>query len=502
MHTVAYLCILCIFVHICAYYCILLNSNTYFTLIALAALSLYNAPGAECHCPICVTPKSDLASHQPSCRSLYPHRSKLTRELIKRSTDLSDKQKEAALKQLSMHPEDSALYGLIHPEIHLSFACDILHMLDVGLSKDIWTLVIRWLDGKEVKTLKYTAEEKLQHWTDQIEALKASIEEKGRLFGLAQAKAEAKVAKGTYCASLCIYCIFVHILHLCAYIASLCILLFFDFYHNFITIALLNVAKVGEKTGNMSNKHGDAKKKLEVAQKKVTDAKRVADAKKETKTYMVERDMGRVGSKNILERLDTRARGVEPMSGWKTLVALSSLPLITGHEMKIILQLLDILIEGLVDDEEGEDVVYFIQKYNEWYIALTAPNFGREDLENLCVLGEEVATLYLSSPLVKFSKVDLKTKKFHHMMTHAIDTIRAYGCLLTTNTSLWESFHRVLKRIARRAGNSSALLWIAEKQALSQVLNTVYVKMTSRDECKEKKVIRYQVVHQNKLAGK
>ena len=133
VHICAYLCILCIYVHtmhICAYFCILLKSNTYLTLIALAALSLYNTPGAECHCPICVTPKSELASHQPSCRSLYPHRSKLTRELIKRSTDLSDKQKEAALKQLSMHPEDSALYGLIHPEIHLSFECDILHMLD------------------------------------------------------------------------------------------------------------------------------------------------------------------------------------------------------------------------------------------------------------------------------------------------------------------------------------------------------------------------------------
>lgn len=195
--------------------------------------------------------------------------------------------------------------------------------------------------------------------------------------------------------------------------------------------------------------------------------------------------------------------------GWKILQGLSTLPLITGHEMKLILQVLDILIEGLVEGDEGDDVIFFLQKYNEWYIALTAPEFCCEELAELCRLGDEVATLYLASPLIHYSKVDLRTKKFHHMMCHAIDTIRAYGCLLNTNTSLWEGFHRCLKKISRRKGSTSALLWIAEKQALCQALDTVYVNLNKSgvagaavvDEDKVHKIVRPLTVHQNRFAG-
>ena len=49
-----------------------------------------------------------------------------------------------------------------------------------------------------------------------------------------------------------------------------------------------------------------------------------------------------------------------------------------------------------------------------------------------------------------------------------------YGSLVTCNTSLWESYHRVIKRIARRCGNAT-LQQIATKYSIGQALNTTYV---------------------------
>ena len=120
----------------------------------------------------------------------------MTRLLIQKSTHLSDKQKDSALQELSLHPEDSALYAIIHPNIHLSFACDILHMLDVGLSKDIWTLVIRWIGGKDIRPTTFTDEEKIDKWTEDIAKIKAALLVKAEKIAKAEAKASSRRAAG------------------------------------------------------------------------------------------------------------------------------------------------------------------------------------------------------------------------------------------------------------------------------------------------------------------
>ena len=387
-------------------------------------MSCYTGMG-HCPCVCCEVIKEELNRHQANGLSEYPIRDMFSRENILNS-NMSKPEKDRALKKLSLQPENCAIYGLIHPKIHLAFACDILHMLDVGLTKDIWTLVIRWLDGKTVKGLKQTDEEKLARLRRElaaVEQLQPDVEDH------------------------------------------------FEFE---------------DVEDHLEDKHRGSgppiKKKKTVASKRPPR-------------------QGRAGGQQLLDRLDARAAGVERFSGWKQLKMLSELPLITGHEMKIIMQIFDILVEGLVQGEEADHVILLIQKYNEWYIALTAPTFCTEDITNLCVLGEEVASLFLSSPLVEYSKVDLQTRKFHYMFNHVIDTIRMYGCLLNTNTSLWESFHRILKKIARRSGNS-AKLWIAEKTALSVSLGATYIQLKPLVPSTEAKQRRYVgVEHVNRFAG-
>ena len=348
-------------------------------------------------CVICECPCQNLSEHHTDGRSGYPVRETNTRPDIQnmglRSAELTE-----ALRQYSLHPEQPAIYGLLHPQIHLAYACDILHMLDIGMSHDIWEQIVRWFDGKEVKIVKLSDEQKIQKMEDGLAQAKIAFEKK-------QAFAVQKEAK-----------------------------------------------RVAKEQG--------------IKWRRVEGGPVFAAPKRPPR-------VGRPDGQVIKDKLDARARGVETFPGWKSLKALCSLPLVTEHEIKIILQLLDILIEGLVQDDEARKVLVVLQKYNAWYLALTAPSFCEEDVQKLIELGEEFATLYCQSPLVKFSKVDLRTRKVHHMFNHVIDTIRMYGCLLNTNTSLWESYHRILKRVSRRFGNAE-LIWIAEKVALSQSLGTVY----------------------------
>ena len=166
--------------------------------------------------------------------------------------------------------------------------------------------------------------------------------------------------------------------------------------------------------------------------------------------------------------------------------------------MKLILQVLDIMLDGLLPDVESEKILYFLQKYNEWYVALTAPTFTEKSINTLAKLGDEVATLYVNSPLCELSPSQLKTRKFHMMFSHACDTIRYYGVLSNTNTSLWEGYHRVIKAAARRAAIQGTS-WIAGTVALDQNVGTLYKNVNSS--IKKKSLPSDEHLPPNKLIG-
>ena len=148
--------------------------------------------------------------------------------------------------------------------------------------------------------------------------------------------------------------------------------------------------------------------------------------------------------------------------------------------MKLIMQCLDIMLEGLLPDEECEAILHLLVKYREWYHACTQPDFTETTILAIGKLGNEVADLYLASPLVAFSPSELKTRKYHMIFSHVCDTIRMYGSITNTNTSLWESYHRVIKRTARRSGNSGDTNeWVCEEVAMCQSLGTLYKDMKS-----------------------
>lgn len=102
-------------------------------------------------CAACKTPLDGLCDHQESGQSLYEERRKQDYLDIINGGG-TDAQISTKLKKLSMYPEMSALFGIRHPNVYFLFGVDILHMLDVGLSKDLWTLVVRWLHGVPVKS--------------------------------------------------------------------------------------------------------------------------------------------------------------------------------------------------------------------------------------------------------------------------------------------------------------------------------------------------------------
>ena len=215
---------------------------------------------------------------------------------------------------------------------------------------------------------------------------------------------------------------------------------------------------------------------------------------------------GRPGGLQKLEKLDARARSITPFPGWKSIAELSKLPLITGHEMKLIVQMLDFMLDGLIgygpketeaDRLECEAVCYFIQKYNELYLALTDTEFTAKTMVKLGKLLCNVADLYEKCPLRQYSLVDLGTRKFHIVFNHSIDTIRMYGSLIATNTSLWESYHRVLKHTARRNMNATNE-WICEKTALKQKMGSIYIGVQTK---KIKEIEISHVEHKTTFAG-
>lgn len=151
---------------------------------------------------------------------------------------------------------------------------------------------------------------------------------------------------------------------------------------------------------------------------------------------------GRKGGLAKLEKLNQRARSIERFSGWKYLIMVSKLPLITGHEMKLIIQIFDILLDGVLEDDtekdlqvfeahkmEAELVMELIMKYNDFYLALTSTSISESEVLKLGKMGSEVADLYAKSPLIKYALTDFKTRKFHWVFNHSIDTIRRYGSL-------------------------------------------------------------------------
>ena len=117
--------------------------------VALKATNEYGGMGAS-PCVICPVPIDQLRDHLPSGLSGFLHR---TPEVY---LDILNSGKGEdwilrELKKLSLFPEMSALFSIRHPNIYMAYAVDILHMLDVGLSKDIWEQVIRWIHGVPMK---------------------------------------------------------------------------------------------------------------------------------------------------------------------------------------------------------------------------------------------------------------------------------------------------------------------------------------------------------------
>ena len=112
-------------------------------------MSIYEGMGTS-PCVICPTPIDKLTAHLPTGLSGFLHRKPEDYLNILNSGN-GEKWIFAELKKLSLFPEMSALFSLRHPHIYMAYAVDILHMLDVGLSKDIWELVIRWIHGVPVK---------------------------------------------------------------------------------------------------------------------------------------------------------------------------------------------------------------------------------------------------------------------------------------------------------------------------------------------------------------
>lgn len=117
---------------------------------AAAALGVYIInTKLKMPCHICYCPIEDLCKHNIKGNSPYPRRKPQHLQRIL-SQQRTLKEIDEELKQYSLYPEASALFGLYHPNIHFAFAVDLLHMMDVGLSKDIYALIIRWIDGKEI----------------------------------------------------------------------------------------------------------------------------------------------------------------------------------------------------------------------------------------------------------------------------------------------------------------------------------------------------------------
>ena len=360
--------------------------------LALCALSCYEGTG-KLPCGICKVRKNDLCVHQESGETMFDYRKQEDFMKILKS-NVSDSEKKKAWQNLSLYPERSALYAIRHPNVHMLFGVDILHMLDVGLSKDLWTLIIRWIHGVPVKRKGRG-----------VDVDGENVTEEARAELVEEAKMDLE-----------------------------------------LRLNMLEGEMDELNEGNLPS---------------VKDPK--AKARK-----------GRVGGKQILEKLDARARAIERFPGWKSLIMVSKLPLITGHEMKLIIQMFDLLIDGLIEPVALEPVLQLIMKYNEFYLALTAPSFTEKSLTALALLANEVADLYDKSPLIEYALTDFKTRKFHQVFNHTIDTIRYYGTVLACNTSLWESYHRVIKKIARRNMNAKNQ-WICEKAAMGDALGTMYV---------------------------
>ena len=384
--------------------------------IAMAALNTFNGMG-KMPCHVCEIDKHKLCSHQPSGFSTAAYRTTDTYVNIM-SQGLGWKQEEVALKLKSLHPEGTALLGFYHPNIHKIYLCDSLHMLDVGMCKDLWACVIRWIDGKPLKAVEGIDESfegvlRPTPLNDNEVADAAIFEEEEQI------KASQK-----------------------------------------------RVEKI-RKTGKVSKGRRG---------KKTFPAAAAAPPKKKGA-----RRKGRPGAKALLEKLNARARMIPSFPGWKSITKLSELTLITGHEMKLIIQLFDYLLDGLMDTVKDAVVkselilvLQLIMKFNQFYLAITATDIPESSIKVIAKMGSELADLYLVSPLVQYSPTRFQTRKFHCIFNHAIDTIRMYGSLVTCNTSLWESYHRVIKRIARRFGNAT-LQQIANKYSLGQALNTTYV---------------------------
>ena len=125
--------------------------------LALAALNVYNGQG-KMPCVACEIDRFHLCDHQPNGQSTAVFRVKDTYLGIMSAQMGSDNEK-AALKTKSLHPEGSALYDFYHPNIHKAYLCDTLHMLDVGLCKDLWAAVVRWIDGKPLKAVDNLSDE-------------------------------------------------------------------------------------------------------------------------------------------------------------------------------------------------------------------------------------------------------------------------------------------------------------------------------------------------------
>ena len=373
-------------------------------------------------CHVCEIGKHDLGAHQTSGMSTAEYRTVDTYQDIIAS-NLDSDEEEAALKTKSLHPEGSALQGFYHPNIHKAFLADSLHMLDVGLCKDLWACIIRWIDGKPLKAV------------EGVDENADGIVDKPSL-NFENEKADAAIFEE----------------------------------EEQIKASQKRVEKI-KKTGRVTKGRGG---------KKTFPAAAAAPKKK------VVRRKGRKYAKGYLEKLNTRARGIPNFPGWKSITKLSELTLITGHEMKLIIQVFDYLLDGLFDNEEKKEkedpvlqaelilVLQLIMKFNEFYLAITATDIPESAINGIAQLGSELADLFLCSPLLQYSPTRFQTRKFHFIFNHAIDTIRMYGSLVTCNTSLWESYHRVIKRIARRCGNAT-LQQIATKYSIGQALNTTYV---------------------------
>ena len=175
---------------------------------------------------------------------------------------------------------------------------------------------------------------------------------------------------------------------------------------------------------------------------------------------------------SIIKELDRRYMSMDPFPGFKSFAGgISKLPQVTAHEIKLLMLVLDVMVDGLIPGPECREIAYFISQYNLYYSMATKQRFTESDLAELGAFGHQVYTTFQSSPLfnIQFtdkrgkvhSSSDSRTLKGHYIFCHTVDSIRKFGCLANCDSAQFEAFHRVVKLAARTGSAGGTLHHIA-----------------------------------------